>query len=88
MCEAGTLADGLREAEVQRPAWILLDLMLPDGSGTALLQRMREGGLPPARVCVVTGCATALVGEARALAPDHIFTKPLDVEGLLAVLAR
>ena len=86
--EAATLADGLREADVQRPAWILLDLMLPDGSGTELLRRMRGGALPPARVCVITGCATAAVGEARALEPEHVFTKPLDVEGLLAVMAR
>lgn len=88
MSEAGTLADGLREAEVQRPAWILLDLMLPDGNGTELLRRMREGTLAPARVCVITGCAPAIVGEARNLAPDHVFTKPLDVAGLLAVMAR
>lgn len=88
MSEAGTLADGLREAQVQRPGWILLDLMLPDGSGTELLRRMRDGALAPARVCVITGCATAAVGEARALEPEHVFTKPLDVEGLLEVMAR
>lgn len=88
MCEAATLADGLHEAETKRPGWVLLDLMLPDGSGSELLRRMRAGTLAPARVCVITGCATAAVTDARALEPEHVFTKPLDVEGLLAVMAR
>src|SRR5688572_4229205 len=40
--EAGTLADAMRESSAGLPAWILLDLMLPDGNGTELLRRLRR----------------------------------------------
>jgi DNA-binding response OmpR family regulator len=115
--EAGTLADAVREWSAGRPAWILLDLMLPDGNGTDLLRRLRREhhaaaaaaaaaagdasdavghvngnaigghtGSARSKVCVITGCGAAAVHEARALGPDHVFTKPLNVEGLLAVM--
>jgi DNA-binding response OmpR family regulator len=82
--EAATLAEALEKSAVN-PDWILLDLMLPDGNGIELLHRVRAGMLS-SRVCVVTGCGPALQSEARNLAPDHFFTKPLDVDALLALM--
>ena len=38
------------------------------------------------KVCVITGCGAAMLADVRELAPDHIFTKPLNVEGLLYAL--
>jgi DNA-binding response OmpR family regulator len=67
--------------------WILLDLMLPDGNGSELLRRVRAGQVP-GKVCVITGCASGMLNEVRRLEPDHVFTKPLDVDGLLAAMAR
>jgi DNA-binding response OmpR family regulator len=95
--EAGTLAEATRALRDPAllapsddgPAWILLDLMLPDGNGADLLRRMRRDPSADAghcKVCVITGCGAAAVNEVRALSPDHIFTKPLNVEGLLAVM--
>jgi DNA-binding response OmpR family regulator len=84
--EAATLADAVLARELHRPAWVLLDLMLPDGFGTGLLRQLRDEGWP-ARVCVITGCNGALLSEARELEPERLFTKPLDVNGLLETLA-
>ena len=84
--EAPTLADALCEAATQ-PDWILLDLMLPDGCGTEVLRRVRAGSIS-SKVCVITGCGATLLGEVRALEPEHVFTKPIDVNGLLLALAR
>jgi DNA-binding response OmpR family regulator len=89
--EAGTLADACREAGGDGGVgfdWILLDLMLPDGNGSELLRRVRCGALPETKVCVITGCASTMLNDVRRLEPEHVFTKPLDVEGLMAALAR
>src|SRR5688572_2409602 len=87
VCEAGTLADAVSEAAAQQHEWILLDLMLPDGNGTDLLRRVRAGEIA-SRVCVITGCASGMLNEVRRLEPEHVFTKPLDVDGLLSALSR
>ena len=85
--EAPTLADALREVAANQPEWILLDLMLPDGCGTEVLRRVRAGVIS-SRVCVITGCGAAMLSEVHALEPEHVFTKPLNVDGLLLALAR
>jgi DNA-binding response OmpR family regulator len=82
--EAGTVAEAMG-ALAQRPDWVLLDLMLPDGCGTDVLRKLRAEG-PPSRVCVITGCGPQKLEEVRVLGPDLILKKPLDVEGLLAAL--
>ena len=70
----------------ERPRWVLLDLMLPDGCGIDVLRRARADGLA-SRVCVITGCGPALVDQAVALGAERVFTKPLDVERLIAALS-
>lgn len=59
--------------------------MLPDGSGLDVLRRVKADGLPT-RVCVVTGCGPAMLDAARDLGAEHVLTKPLDVERLVALL--
>jgi DNA-binding response OmpR family regulator len=88
VCEAATLADAVREASDGAGfEWVLLDLMLPDGNGAELLRRVRSGTLPETKVCVITGCASSILGEVRRLEPEHVFTKPLDVDALMATLS-
>jgi DNA-binding response OmpR family regulator len=76
---AGTLADARRQL-ANKPDFVLLDLMLPDGTGASILAYVRENAIA-ARVAVTTG-----VGDwKRALAdcehePDMVFTKPLDFD--------
>ena len=69
------------------PQWILLDLMLPDGSGVNVIRKVKADHIP-SRVCVVTGCAAEHLAEARRAGADHAFVKPLDVEKLVTVLTE
>jgi DNA-binding response OmpR family regulator len=82
--EAGTVAEALGGL-AQHPDWVLLDLMLPDGSGTEVLRKIRSGG-DACRVCVITGCGPEKLSEARRLNPEFVLKKPIDVERLVAVL--
>ena len=85
--EAATVAEAMARVEqTPPPQWILLDLMLPDGCGISVLQKVRAATLP-CTICVITGCADSqLLGEARRAGAEHTFTKPLDVGRLMTVL--
>jgi DNA-binding response OmpR family regulator len=91
--EAATVAQALAALDA-RPDWVMLDLMLPDGCGTAVLKKAKSvagaaigaGAARACRVCVVTGCGPAKFEEARALGPELLLKKPLDVDRLLAAL--
>jgi two-component system CitB family response regulator len=84
--EAATVADALAGIETTPPPqWVLLDLMLPDGCGISVLQRVRAARLP-CTVCIITGCDSHLLAEARRAGAEHTFTKPLDVERLMNVM--
>jgi len=86
--ESGGVTEALRvlsDGVVPPPDWILLDLMLPDGSGIDVMRAVRARRLN-CRICIVTGCCTELLRDARMAGADHLFTKPLDVKGLIAAL--
>jgi DNA-binding response OmpR family regulator len=85
VCEAATLAEARRQSEYAHE-WILLDLMLPDGNGVELLRAVRQGTMPASRVCVITGCGSAMLREVESLRPEQIFAKPLNVEQLLETM--
>ena len=84
MHEVGTVADALAALE-RRPDWVLLDLMLPDGCGSAVLKRVQDQRLP-SRVCVITGCGPERLEKVQSLGPNEVFKKPVDVMRLLSVL--
>jgi DNA-binding response OmpR family regulator len=82
---ATTVAVGL-ELLAEQPDTVILDLMLPDGDGAALLQHVRAAGL---RVRVVVTTAVhdvARLAAVRALGPDLLMQKPIDLADLLTVL--
>jgi DNA-binding response OmpR family regulator len=83
--EAGTIADANRALDERPPTWVLLDLMLPDGSGVDILRRVRSEH-PDSRVCVITGCGPSTLEAVRSLGAEHVLTKPLDVARLVSVL--
>jgi DNA-binding response OmpR family regulator len=80
---ATTVAGGLALLELSRFDWVILDLMLPDGGGERILAHVRARGLG-VRVCVSSGCSDEVrMGEVRALEPEAVLSKPLEVPALL-----
>ena len=84
MSEAATVAEAMT-ALADPFDWVLLDLMLPDGCGLDVLRRLRAAAAAT-KVCIVTGCGTELLDQARRAGAEHTFTKPLDVSELMTVL--
>lgn len=78
--DASTQADAIRRLR-DNPVCVLLDLMLPDGNGSAVLDHIRRHQLP-IRVAVTSGAANweSMLREAR---PDAYFRKPLDFESIV-----
>jgi DNA-binding response OmpR family regulator len=70
------------------PAWLLLDLMLPDGDGTVILRRVREERLCT-RVIITTGSSDReRLREVRALLPDLLLSKPIKLDQLFETLGE
>jgi len=70
------------------PDCIILDLMLPDGSGLQLLKKVREANLS-IRVLVTTGLNDPEeLSAVSALKPDAILRKPIDLGELLLRLSQ
>lgn len=64
------------------PAAIILDLRLPDASGSLLLRRVHRDRLP-VKVAVVTGVSDPLsLPDLVRFPPDRVFKKPLDFRQL------
>ena len=87
MSEAATVAEAMDCLAARTPAWILLDLMLPDGCGSEVLRKVRAQRLP-SKTCVITGCGDAMIAHACRDRPEHTFIKPLDVEQLVTVMTE
>jgi two-component system cell cycle response regulator CtrA len=81
---AGTVAEGLAQLNGQQFA--ILDLNLPDGHGTQILERIRINNRPM-RVAIATGATDeALLSKAQGYRPDLLLRKPINVNVLLAWL--
>ena len=75
---ASTVAEGLASLDPP-PDYLILDLMLPDGGGEAILRRVRDAKLKT-RVAVTTGTDDpAQLRLARSLEPEALFEKPINV---------
>ena len=78
---AETVSDGLAQLDGQ--TFVVLDLNLPDGVGTTILQRIRAERRAM-KVAVATGADEGeLLAEARRLGPDLLLRKPYNVNELL-----
>ena len=77
---ASNVAEAIQQLQ-QNPTCVLLDLMLPDGNGAAVLEYIRSRQLP-IRVAITTGASNwkAMLDK---LQPDALFTKPLDFDQLV-----
>jgi len=84
---AASVAEAM-ERLASGPSHVLLDMNLPDGYGTAVLQHVRTKALP-VRVAVLSGTADpSLMADAEALRPDAVFHKPPDWDGLIKWLGE
>jgi DNA-binding response OmpR family regulator len=84
---APTLADAIRQLD-DHPNSVLLDLMLPDGNGAAVLRFIRTHHLP-IRVAITSGASNweSMLQE-DCLQPDAVFGKPLDFEQVVHWLSE
>ena len=87
--EAATVGEALVMLEQEPlPTVLILDLMLPDASGTILLRRIKRDALP-IRVAVVTGVKDPYAfWDVLRFPPDRLFRKPLDLAELVAWLQQ
>ena len=85
---AGSCADAEAMTAQYRPAIALIDLKLPDGSGTALVARIKE--IEPECVCVIVTAYANLDSAIDALDQGayQYLQKPLRPRELLSLLAR
>ncbi len=80
---AATAAEGFLLWSERRPDLLLVDLMLPDGSGRGLVRQIRAAGDVPIVVVTADANEESLVATLDAGADDYV-TKPFRVNELLA----
>ena len=84
---AGSLRDARRQISLQEPDIVLLDLMLPDGSGMELFADAKA--LPNTELVLITGHASldTSIQALRLGAADYL-VKPMSLKQLQGVLSR
>ncbi|HSC65887.1 MAG TPA: sigma-54 dependent transcriptional regulator [Caldimonas sp.] len=84
---AGSLRDARRQMALQEPDIVLLDLMLPDGSGMELFNDAKQ--MPNAELVLITGHASldTSIQALRLGAADYL-VKPMSLKQLQGVLSR
>jgi two-component system, OmpR family, KDP operon response regulator KdpE len=82
---AETAEQALAAAAMRPPDAVILDLMLPDGSGTEVAQRLREWTQVPIVVLSAVGDEQEKIAALDAGADDYV-TKPFGIDELLARL--
>jgi two-component system KDP operon response regulator KdpE len=83
--EAGSGADGVYQAAMQRPDAVILDLGLPDMSGGEVLAKLREWSSVPVLILSVADGEADKIAAFDAGADDYV-TKPFAMGELLARL--
>ncbi len=83
VCEAETGMLGLQETAFQQPDAVILDMMLPDMDGLAVLKRMREWTDVPVLFLSVRDTESLKVSALELGADDYV-TKPFSTGELLA----
>ena len=70
----------------ERPACVILDLTLIDGTGLAVLENIRGQNLPIDIAVVSGGADLDLLVDAILMRPGAVFTKPVDLTEIAAWL--
>jgi len=82
---AETAESALAEAAMRRPDAVILDLLLPDGTGTEVCRELRRWSNVPVVVLSAVGDEKEKVAALDAGADDYV-TKPFGIDELLARL--
>ncbi len=82
---ASTAEEALRVAAMRPPDAVILDLVLPDGSGIEVCRELRSWSSAPVLVLSVVGDETEKVAALDAGADDYV-QKPFGIDELLARL--
>ncbi|MBA2719287.1 MAG: response regulator transcription factor [Chloroflexi bacterium] len=83
---AGTLADARAMIEADAPDIALLDLRLPDGSGTELLSEYQTREIAPAFIVLSTFLTTQYVNAALALGTSGFLLKTSSIAEIVAAI--
>jgi DNA-binding NarL/FixJ family response regulator len=83
---AGTLADGRRSVADLAPDIVLLDLRLPDGSGTELLAEYQKRPSGPAFIVLSTFLTTQYVNAAITLGASGFLLKTSPTDQIVAAI--
>ena len=84
---AGTLQEARRQMAIRRPDVVLLDLVLPDGSGMDLFQDVESRNTT--EIVLITGHASLETSiEALRLGAADYLLKPINISQVHAILAR
>ena len=81
--EAGTISQGLLEADIGKPDLVILDLGLPDGNGVQFVRDFRHWSKVPVLVLSACSAEQEKIAALDAGADDYL-TKPFAVGELLA----
>jgi two-component system response regulator RegA len=80
--------DALAAIETRQHDYAVVDLKMPDGSGLALVERLKLRN-PRIRIVVLTGYASvATAVEAIKLGATHYLPKPADADEIVAAFGR
>src|SRR4029078_125606 len=82
---AATAKEALAQAAMRPPEAVILDLLLPDGSGTDVAPELRTWSSAPIRVLSAVGEEKEKISALDAGADDYV-TKPFSGDELLARL--
>jgi two-component system OmpR family response regulator len=81
---AATGGDALRQASAERPALIVLDVMLPDLGGFEVCRRLRAGGDETPVIFLTARDTPSDTVTGLTLGGDDYVTKPFSVDALVA----
>jgi DNA-binding response OmpR family regulator len=83
---ASTAALGVAAARAERPDLILLDILLPDASGTVGLEQLRNVAPAVPIIMLTANTDSAIARDSLKRGAFDYITKPFDVDRLKSVL--
>ena len=86
IAEAVNAPEGIRIAQDMRPDIVILDIMMPGGSGFSVLKIVREFEVPPVTIMLSKYSADKFREEAERGGADHFFDKSTEFEKVVDVI--